>query len=106
MGKRHMPKTSVASRHYDTTIDNMIYLQEQGIRKSKLSKAMTRSAYAYTKAEQKRIFKANPCDRCGYFEEPEIGFDKVCKFPWLAPEEYDEAVYNYLPCVEAIYEED
>ena len=49
------PKTALASHIYDHTIENMIYMQEQGRKEVRLSKAMTRPAYAYTRAEQKQI---------------------------------------------------
>lgn len=105
MGGRHMPKTSIASRHFDTSIDNMIYLQEQGIKKVKLSKAMTRPAYQYTKAEQKTIHQTPTCESCGYYREPDEGKDKDCTFPWFEPEDYDLAAFDYLPCKEGLTNE-
>lgn len=107
MGKRHMPKSSLAERSNDFGIDGMLYMQEQGRKEIKLTKAMTRPAYAYTKAEQKNIFKRPICESCGYYMEPDVGKDKDCTFPWADPEDYDLAAYDYLPCKEGLtYEED
>lgn len=102
----HMPKSSLASRMYDHKIENMIYLEEQGTKERKLTKAMTRPAYAYTRAEQKQIFQTPLCEPCGYFRENEQN-KLECQFPWLDPQDYDLAAYDYLPCKEGLtYEED
>ena len=106
MGKRHMPKSSIAERSNDFAIDGMIYMQEQGRKDIKLSKAMTRPAYAYTRAEQKQIFQTPLCEPCGYFRENEQN-KLECQFPWFEPQDYDLAAYDYLPCKEGLtYEKD
>ena len=107
MGKRrHIPKTSPSVRNYDTSLDNMIYMQEQGRKQVRLTRAMTRPAYAYTRAEQRTIHEPLICDGCGYFMEPYEGKDKDCTFPWAEPEDYDLAAYDYLPCKEVGYLEE
>ena len=80
------PKTALASHIYDHTIENMIYMQEQGRKEIRLSKAMTRPAYAYTRAEQKQIFQTPLCEPCGYFRENEQN-KLECQFPWFEPQE-------------------
>lgn len=99
------PKTALASHIYDHTIENMIYLQEQGRKEVRLSKAMTRPAYAYTRAEQKQIFQTPLCEACGYFRENEQN-KLECQFPWDEPQDYDLAAYDYLPCKEVGYLEE
>ena len=106
MGKRHMPRSSIAERSNDFAIDGMIYMQEQGRKDIKLSKAMTRPAYAYTKIEQKRVIEPPICDACGYFIESDAGRPRDCTFPWEDPEDYDLATYDYLPCMEDIRNEE
>lgn len=99
------PKTALANQMYDHKIENMIYLQEQGRMQIKLSRAMTRPAYAYTRLEQKRIFQTPLCEPCGYYRENEQN-KLECQFPWAEPEDYDLAAYDYLPCKEGLtYEE-
>lgn len=99
------PKTALASHIYDHTIENMIYMQEQGRKEARLSKAMTRPAYAYTRAEQKKIFQTPLCEPCGYYRENEHNKFE-CQFPWFEPQDYDLAAYDYLPCKEVDYIEE
>ena len=106
MGGRHAPKSKGKPFGVNYAIDNMLVAEERGKKQVKLSKAMTRPAYAYTKAEQKQIYKTPVCEACGYFKEPDIGAKKDCCFPWLDPEDYDLAAFDYLPCKEADYAED
>lgn len=105
MGKRHMPRSSIAERSNDFAIDGMIYLEEQGRKEISLSKAMTRPAYAYTRVEQKRIFQKPLCEPCGYYRENEQN-KLECQFPWDDPQDYDLAAYDYLPCKEVDYIEE
>ena len=95
------PKTALANQMYDHKIENMIYLQEQGRMQVKLSRAMTRPAYAYTSIQQKRIFPKNECDRCGYWKKTEF-WERVCTYPFENPSDYDLAAYDYLPCKEGL----
>lgn len=107
MGKRHMSKSSIAERSNDFAIDGMIYMQEQGRKDIKLSKAMTRPAYAYTKAQQRQVIKPPMCEGCGYYYQAEEMPKPDCTFPWFNPEDYDLAAYDYLPCKEGLtYEKD
>lgn len=100
-----MPKSSLASQMYDHMIENMIYLEEQGRKEIKLTKTMTRPAYAHTSLEQKQIFQTPLCESCGYFRENEQN-KLECQFPWFEPQDYDLAAYDYLPCKEGLtYEE-
>lgn len=106
MGKRHAPKVKGKPFDVNKSIDYMLRTEEKGKKKVSLSKAMTRPAYAYTKAEQKQIYKTPVCETCGYYREPDISSKKDCCFPWLEPEDYDLAAYDYLPCKEGLtYEE-
>lgn len=98
------PKTTLANTMYDHRIENMIYLQEQGRLPMRLSRAMTRPAYAYTSMEQKRIYQCSVCDPCGYYRENELN-KLECQFPWEEPEDYDMAAYDYLPCMEGAKDE-
>lgn len=59
-------------------------------------------AYYGTSIQQKDPRKKNKCEDCPYYEEPEIGFKKVCQFPWFDPQDYDTAALEYLPCQEAM----
>ncbi len=100
------PKTALASHIYDHTIENMIYMQEQGRKEIRLSKAMTRPAYAYTKIEQKRVIEPPMCEGCGYYIQAVDMPKPDCTFPWFDPQDYDLAAYDYLPCKEGLtYEE-
>ena len=99
------PKTALASHIYDHTNENMIYMQEQGRKEVRLSKAMTRPAYAYTRAEQKQIFHTPLCESCGYYRDNEQN-KLECQFPWFEPQDYDLAAYDYLPCKEVGYLEE
>lgn len=85
--------------------DKLVNDAEQGRLTRHMSAFMTRPAYAYTKAEQKQIYKTPVCETCGYYREPDILCKKECCFPWFDPEDYDIAAYDYLPCKEADYEE-
>ena len=106
MGKARLPKSSLAESMYDHKIENMIYLEEQGRKKRHLSRCMTRPAYAYTNQEQKFLFAPPECEPCGYYQESEIG-DMECTFPWDNPDDYDTAVFDYLPCQREVdHEED
>lgn len=105
MGKRHMPRSSIAERNFDKAIDNLIYMQEQGRKEIHLSKAMTRPAYAYTSTAQKQIFQKPICEPCGYYRENEQN-KLECQFPWDEPQDYDLAAYDYLPCKEVGYLEE
>lgn len=102
MGKNHMPKTSIAERNIDKSIDNLIYMQEQGRKEIKLTKAMTRPAYAYTKAQQRQVIKPPMCEGFGYYYQAEDMPKPDCTFPWFDPEDYDLAAYDYLPCKEGL----
>ena len=93
---------------HETNIDfdRLISDSEHGRLPRNLSKAMTRPAYAYTSAEQKKIFKQSVCVGCGYFYKTEEMPREDCMFPWFDPEDYDVAAYEYLPCKEGIDESD
>lgn len=91
---------------FNPAFDKLITDSDRGALEKKLSKAMTRPAYAYTSMQQKNVFSKNPCDSCGYCKKTEF-WQRLCVFPWDKPEEYDKAVAQYLPCmVEDHYEMD
>lgn len=93
-----MKKQFSKIRHeHNPGFDILLHDNDRGKLSKKVSKFMTRPAYAYTSLQQKSVFPQNPCDRCGYWKETEF-WQKVCTFPWDSPEDYDEAVANYLPC--------
>lgn len=80
--------------------DKLVNDAEYGRLPRHMSAFMTRPAYAYTNLQQKRIFKQDPCERCGYFYKTEEMPKEDCTFPWLDPDEAAESVYPYLPCQE------
>lgn len=105
MEKRHIPKPK-GGQDIDSGIAGMIYMEEQGKKERKLSSFFTRPAYAGTSLEQKEFKSGCKCEPCPYYREPGEGRKKDCQFPWLNPEEYDLAAYDYLPCKEVKHAED
>lgn len=105
MGKRKAPRAKGKPFGVNYAIDNMLVAEERGKKAVKLSGFMTRPAYAHTKAEQKTIFESDKCEACAYYREPDVIGDKECCFPWFDPQDYDEAVFDYLPCQEGEHEE-
>ena len=102
MGK----KVSNMKHEHNTAFDKLLVDADRGALGEKLSGFMTRPAYAHTSMQQKKIFPKNKCEKCGYWRETEF-WKKVCTYPFDDPEEHDEAIYEYLPCVkEARNEED
>ena len=85
---------------YNPAFDRLLHDANQGKLNKRLSAFMTRPAYAYTSMEQKRIYKQNPCNGCGYYYKTDNMPKLDCTFPWDDPKDYDKAVYDYLPCME------
>ena len=99
-------KISTIKHDFNPEMDKLIRDQEHGRLGNKLSKFMTRPAYAYTSLEQRNIYARPMCEPCGYYRENELN-KLECQFPWADPEEYDMAAYDYLPCKEGLtYEDD
>lgn len=102
MGK----KLSTTRHDYNTTFDKLLHDADTGNLSSKLSDFYTRPAYAYTSIEQKNVYQNAKCEPCVYFRKSDSGKKKECQFPWDAPEDYDLAVFDYLPCKEGKNEKD
>lgn len=94
MGK----KISEIRHDHNTAFDKLLVDSDRGALGEKLSKFMTRPAYAHTSMEQETIFPQNKCRPCGYYLQNEMGKEE-CQFPWLDPQDYDLAAYDNLPCV-------
>lgn len=99
MSKRPFAKIK---HELNPVFDKLVNDSANGRLKGPLSPFMTRPAYKFTKAEQKTIHQPSTCESCGYYREPDVGKDKDCTFPWFAPEDYDLAAFDYLPCKEGL----
>lgn len=99
-------KFSSAKHEYNPAFDRLLHEAEHNRLSKNLSKAMTRPAYAYTSLEQKNVYQNAKCEPCVYFRKSDSGKKKECQFPWDDPEDYDLAVFDYLPCKEGKNEKD
>ena len=95
-----MSKFSELKHETNIDFDRLLNDAEHGKLKKNLSSFFTRPAYKGTSMETRTVFKEDKCKACAYYQEPDIIGDKECCFPWFDPQEYDEAVFDYLPCQE------
>lgn len=91
-------KNRITHDYSDGTLEKIMRDVDSGKLKGKSNWFMEHPAYYGTSIQQKDPRKKNKCEECSYYEEPELGFKKVCQFPWFDPKDYDMAVFEFLPC--------
>lgn len=91
-------KNRITHEFSDGTFEKIMRDMDTGKIKKTENWFMDHPAYYGTSIQQKTAKRQNKCEKCPYFEEAEPGLKKVCKFPWMDPQDYDMAVAEFLPC--------